>query len=213
MSWVWGIVTFLLCALIVPVIADLVSEEARGRLEQLPRALIHLATKRLPCEVRSNVGDEWKAELHYILRGSEALPVTRLVLGVRFSVGLIRVATRIGRDLQVARTKRIISEIFSLITILADAKQNFSNVDEALADARVSNALGSFLGVAVDTPSLKILDNLSDIEEREIVQHGYSQVREIVLHFHPHRSSELPSEITAEMWGEWQRLQNEGQSG
>jgi hypothetical protein len=64
-----------------------------------------------------------------------------------------------------------------------------------------------------DTPSLKILDNLSDIEEFEIIQHGYSQVREMAPHFHPHRSSEFPSEITAEMCGEWQRRQIEGQSG
>ena len=102
--------------------------------------------------------------------------------------------------------RRSFLKSLSCVTVFADAWQDHTNVDEILTDARVQDALHSLFSSAVDTPSLKILDNLSDNEEFEIMQHGYSQVKTMVLHFQ-HRSSdpELPSKITAEMWREWQQ--------
>lgn len=102
MGVTWAIVGFL-AALAVTALSDLISEEARGRLDQVPFALLHLAFRRLPPETRSDVGEEWRAELHYILRGAEAFPITRLVRGTRYALGLIPVASRVGQDLKCVR--------------------------------------------------------------------------------------------------------------
>jgi hypothetical protein len=58
-----------------------------------------LAARRLPSDVREDLAEEWTAELHEILRGAEALPVTRLYRGTRYGLGLLRAAPSIGRDL------------------------------------------------------------------------------------------------------------------
>lgn len=39
-----------------------------------------------------------ECRLHEILRGAEALPITRLYRGTRYALGLVRAAPRIGRD-------------------------------------------------------------------------------------------------------------------
>jgi hypothetical protein len=86
----------------LPVLAcvgDLASEELRGRLDRLPHALIALAARRAPAEARAELREEWTAELHEILRGAEALPITRLVRGTRYAAGLLRTARVIGRQL------------------------------------------------------------------------------------------------------------------
>jgi transcriptional regulator with XRE-family HTH domain len=80
------------------------SEEIRGRLDRLPHLLIRLASRRVPGDVRDELIDEWTAELHEILHGAEALPVTRLVCGIRFGLGLLRTAPDIGRQLNSRET-------------------------------------------------------------------------------------------------------------
>ena len=96
----WGILGFLTAA----AIGDIFSEEIRGRLDRLPHALISLTARRLPPDVRDDLTEEWTAELHEILRGAEALPVTRLYRGTRYALGLLRVAPSIGRDLSITAT-------------------------------------------------------------------------------------------------------------
>lgn len=89
----------LLAAITGAAAGELVSEEIRGRLDHLPRRLLRLAARRLPPSLREDLLDEWDAELHEILRGVEALPVTRLIRGARFALGLFRAGPRIGREL------------------------------------------------------------------------------------------------------------------
>jgi hypothetical protein len=89
----------LLGLLVLACVGALVSEEVRGRLERLPHALIALAARRAPPEMRAELREEWAAELHEILRGAEALRITRLVSGIRYAAGLLRTARGIGRQL------------------------------------------------------------------------------------------------------------------
>jgi lipopolysaccharide/colanic/teichoic acid biosynthesis glycosyltransferase len=61
--------------------------------------MIRFAGGWLPADVRDEWTDEWLAELAYILRGTESLPISRLVCGTRFALGHLRSAPAIGRDL------------------------------------------------------------------------------------------------------------------
>jgi hypothetical protein len=96
MTLVWGLLTFLAGIAITAILGDLFSEEIRGRLELLPYTLIRLAVRRLPPDVRDDLAEEWAAELHVILRGTEALPITRLYRGARYALGLLRAAKEVG---------------------------------------------------------------------------------------------------------------------
>jgi len=80
-------------------VGDLISQEIRGRLDALPRAVLLLAARRLPDELRAEKLTEWEGELHEILRGAEALPVTRLWRGLRYAAGIVRAAPTIARTL------------------------------------------------------------------------------------------------------------------
>jgi DNA-binding CsgD family transcriptional regulator len=83
---------------------DLVSEEVRNRLDGIPFALLRMASRRLPPELRTaTYEEEWLPELHFVLRGDQALPITRLIKGTRFAFGLLFTARVIGRDLQGTR--------------------------------------------------------------------------------------------------------------
>jgi hypothetical protein len=101
MSAVWAVIAGVLIAL-AGICLGLASEEICGRLDQLPRALIRLAGHRVLGEVRGDLIDEWSAELYEILHGAEALPVTRLIRGVRFGLGLLPIplwpCTRLAED-------------------------------------------------------------------------------------------------------------------
>jgi len=100
MKLIWGVLAAIVATLTgTAVLGDLVSGEIRGRLDRLPHALIRLAAHRLPSDVRQDLAEEWTAELHEILRGAEALPVTRLYRGTRYGLGLLWAAPSIGRDI------------------------------------------------------------------------------------------------------------------
>jgi lipopolysaccharide/colanic/teichoic acid biosynthesis glycosyltransferase len=101
----WAILiglTGLIGTLATAVIGDMFHEEARARLERLPAALIRLAGHWVPANVRDEWTDEWLAELAYILRGTESLPISRLMRGTRFAAGLLHRAPAIGRELGMA---------------------------------------------------------------------------------------------------------------
>jgi lipopolysaccharide/colanic/teichoic acid biosynthesis glycosyltransferase len=95
----WAVLMGTTGALVTAVVGDLVSEEVRTRLERLPAALIRLAGGWLPANVRHEWTDEWLAELAYILRGTESLPISRLIRGTRFAADLLLGARTIGREL------------------------------------------------------------------------------------------------------------------
>lgn len=99
MTAFWVAVGAIVAALATACVGDLVSEEVRGRLDRLPYQLIRLAARHIPQDLRSDRTDEWEAELHEILRGVGAFPITRLVKGTRFAFGLLRTASVIGDDL------------------------------------------------------------------------------------------------------------------
>jgi hypothetical protein len=81
------------------VLGDLLSEEVRTRLDRVPAYLLELAARRVDADLRVELLEEWSGELHEILRGAEALPVTRLWRGLRYSAGLLVAAPRVGRIL------------------------------------------------------------------------------------------------------------------
>jgi len=90
-------------SLVVVAIGDMVSEEVRARLDRLPHAVLCLAIRRLPGELRADIGKDWHAELDHILHRAKLYPVTRLIKGVHFGAGLLRTAPRIARSLALIR--------------------------------------------------------------------------------------------------------------
>jgi len=119
-------------ALVGPaLIGDLVSEEIRNRLDRLPHGLIRLATRRLPMGVRRELTEEWSAELHEILRGAEALPITRLFRGTHYALGLLRTAPGIGRAL----TEGIEADYEQRVQ-LAEARVRLAEEQARIAEAR-----------------------------------------------------------------------------
>jgi hypothetical protein len=90
----------LLAALATTAFGDMASEEIRDRLDHLPHAILRLAARRLDPAQRTTVHhDEWLPELTYILKGAEARPITRLITGTRYSLGIFASAPRIARHL------------------------------------------------------------------------------------------------------------------
>jgi hypothetical protein len=84
--------------LLLAALGDLISEEVRGWLDLVPRGILRLAAGRLdPAQRDSIYQDEWLPELSYALRGAESRPITRLVLGMRYALGLLIAARRISR--------------------------------------------------------------------------------------------------------------------
>jgi hypothetical protein len=82
--------------------SDMMSEEARTRLEGLPRGLLALAARLLARDLRESRLDEWSTELHVIIREERGKPITRLLRGVWYALGVLVAAARMGRVL--ART-------------------------------------------------------------------------------------------------------------
>jgi hypothetical protein len=98
-NWVWAVLAFL-SGLGITVIGDMVSEEVRDRLDHIPHGILKLAAGRLHPGQRSSVyDDEWLPELYYILRGAEARPITRLIIGTHYALGILITTHRIARHL------------------------------------------------------------------------------------------------------------------
>ncbi|MEZ0110097.1 hypothetical protein ABH920_004111 [Catenulispora sp. EB89] len=83
-------------------LGELTSKEVRGRLDKIPVAILRLAGRRLGTAVRDDLLDEWSAELHEIMQGPDALPVTRVLVGTRFALGLLTAGPRIEKELATA---------------------------------------------------------------------------------------------------------------
>ena len=87
----------------------MVSQEVRDRLDHLPHAILRLASLRLSPGQRTAVYEnEWLPELAYILKGDEARPVTRLYHSLRFGLGILMAARRIGRELPQPQADRVL---------------------------------------------------------------------------------------------------------
>lgn len=84
---------------VLSIFTGMIKDEARGRLDRVPYALLRLARRRVPRELRVCLYDEeWLPELHYIMKRDEALPISRLLMGTLFALGILRTARRISRD-------------------------------------------------------------------------------------------------------------------
>jgi len=83
-------------AFLLAALGDLVSEEVRGWLDRVPRALLRLAAAGLPADSREVIYREvWLPDLCYYLRGDESRPITRLIRGTSFAADLFRAARRV----------------------------------------------------------------------------------------------------------------------
>ncbi len=68
-KWVWALMA-MIGVFAFAALGDLVSEEIRGWLDFVPRAILRLAAARLPVDQREPIyTDEWLPELCYALRG------------------------------------------------------------------------------------------------------------------------------------------------
>ncbi|MGW3769947.1 hypothetical protein [Actinomadura verrucosospora] len=99
MTVLWTALLSSVGVLAVGVVVSALRDEVRGRLDQMPRALLRLAGHRLPYDVRSDLVEEWEAELEAVLTPAAGLPITRLIVGTRYSLGLLRVAPKVAGEL------------------------------------------------------------------------------------------------------------------
>ncbi len=98
--FVAGACVTLLVLLAKAVIGRMLQEKAAMRLGRIPFALIRLASARLPRELRDDVAAEWRAELDFVLSGTDGEPITRLLRGIRYSAGLLISAPAIADSLR-----------------------------------------------------------------------------------------------------------------
>lgn len=83
------------------IFGSMIAQEARGRLDRVPHAILRLAARRLtPSQRDSSYQDDWLPELTYILRETETRPLTRLIAGTRYALGILAAAHRISRQLE-----------------------------------------------------------------------------------------------------------------
>jgi len=92
----WGALA-VLGTLAMTAFGDMVSEEVRDRLDHVPHAILRYAARRLDPDQRITVYEEvWLPDLAYFLKGDEARPVTRLIHGTRFALGILMTALRMS---------------------------------------------------------------------------------------------------------------------
>ena len=102
MSIAWALLAGLICLviwLLRNAAGEMLKEEMQTRLCLIPNALIRVAVLRLPEQGRSDLADEWLSELAFIVNGTEGLPVTRLLRGVRFAGSLLWTAREMAHEL------------------------------------------------------------------------------------------------------------------
>lgn len=92
----------IMIAVIGKVMVSLLSKEVEDRLGQVGYAVLRLARRRLPTDLRSSLhDDEWLPEMDALLEEHEDRPVTRLLWSLRFSVPLLLWgARRTARSIQ-----------------------------------------------------------------------------------------------------------------
>jgi hypothetical protein len=121
----WSIV-LLAGGLVGAAIGELVSEEIRGWLDLVPRGILRLAARRLtPSIRRGTYEDVWLPDLVGALKGADARPITRLLVGIRFAGGLFFAAHRINREAMEAAAWL---PNYSLDVFLANFANYFSNL-------------------------------------------------------------------------------------
>jgi Sigma-70 region 2 len=103
-GWAWGGLC-LLGMFLSAALGDLISEEIRGWLDLAPHAVLRLAAARLDPGLREDIyHEDWLPELTYILRGAESRPITRLIRGLTFGLGLLISARAIAAQRSLSST-------------------------------------------------------------------------------------------------------------
>jgi hypothetical protein len=147
----------LLVGLGMTALGDMASEEIRDRLDHLPHAILRLAARRLTVRERSTFYEaEWLPELTYILKGAEARPITRLITGTWYALGILATAGQVTR--QVRRTSnsqslhtRIREDIFAeaiAASLVANTKMISRGIDFEYTDESGQR----FVGQCKQTP-------------------------------------------------------------
>jgi hypothetical protein len=122
-------------------VVDMFSQEARTRLARIPFAVIRLARARLPRELRNNFTGEWNAELEFVLSGTDGMPITRLIRGIRYAVGLLLAARAIADGLT-GRSRRFgLKKGVPMPVTIGDVWEAIDNSD--FRPARYQAALGT----------------------------------------------------------------------
>jgi len=101
-GYLWASVG-VLAGLAMNAFRGMVGEEIRDRFDGLPHTVLHLAARRLdPSQRAALYHDDWFPELTYILKRAEARPITRLITGTWFALGILISAVRIARHVHPA---------------------------------------------------------------------------------------------------------------
>jgi hypothetical protein len=126
--------------LLVIAFGDLVSEEVRGWLDLLPRGILRLAARRLAPETREAIYEEdWLPELIYALSGAESRPITRLVKGTYFSLGLFISARRVEAIPPTASTRASAAGLAGTASATSEAFGSFLTMIQ-LNDSEIARA-------------------------------------------------------------------------
>jgi hypothetical protein len=93
-----------LLAVLAAALLELLKDEVRGQIERIPYGLLRLARARVPAELRESLYDrEWLPELRHILEGADRLPLTCLLRGIRYALGILGAARVIADELGCVR--------------------------------------------------------------------------------------------------------------
>jgi hypothetical protein len=107
--------------LLVATLLDMVKKEAGTRLSRLPSSVLRLAILRLPRNLRSDLGEEWRGELKAITSAAEEVPVTGLAKALWYAAGLVLRGPAVARAF--TGTERAAQARGSLVRIARQARR------------------------------------------------------------------------------------------
>jgi ubiquitin-like protein Pup len=90
---------------IVAAMMKLLSDEVRGWVGRIPFLLLWFAARRLPGSHRTDLYDDWKADLAAEMNKETERPVTRVWFGIKFAIGLIHKGRSVARELGTTRVE------------------------------------------------------------------------------------------------------------
>jgi len=88
--WILGGLVAVTALLMRDILTEMCQEEIKTRLTRLPQTILRLVALRIPRDARKDTTAEWQAELDFIVANTEGMPLTRLLRGVAYSIGLLR---------------------------------------------------------------------------------------------------------------------------
>jgi hypothetical protein len=174
-------------------LGDMVSEEVRDRLDHLPHAILRLAALRLDPVKRVLLYERvWLPDLAYFLKGDEARPVTRLLHGARYAIGILATARGSARSIRVvpvpsAPELLVLEQDVELVESLH--KLTVSKLAESVGHASAAVAQLELVERALEDHQAGDQDNERRARERH--QHYLDRCREL------HREMRALRDVTA----------------